>query len=152
MSTLATMPRAEQHAGAHRGPDQRVFALVLGRVLFGLIFIWAAPSHFAPAEIAAAAAHGVLFPKVLVPLSGLLSFLGGVSVVSGYRARLGAWLLILFLVPVTIVMHDFWHATNPAMAQMQLVNFMKNLSLLGGALVFTYFGAGPLSVDARNGR
>jgi len=66
----------------------------------------------------------------------------------GYRARLGAWLLVLFLVPVTVIMHNFWAVTDPMMAQMQLGFFLANVSRIGGALLIAYFGAGPLSLDA----
>jgi putative oxidoreductase len=68
--------------------------------------------------------------------------------VLGYRARLGAWLIVLFLVPVTLAMHNFWAVKDPMMAQMQMIMFMKNVSMLGGALLITQFGAGPLSLDA----
>ena len=71
---------------------------------------------------------------VLVPLSGIIAALGGLSVALGYRARWGAWLLVVFLVPVTFMMHAFWKETDPQAAQMQMANFAKNLSLLGAAL------------------
>jgi putative oxidoreductase len=76
---------------------------------------------------------------------------GGLSILLGYRAKLGAWLLVLFLVPVTLAMHQFWAAHDPMMAQIQQVNFMKNLSLLGAALFISQAGAGPLSLDTRRG-
>ncbi|HLK39647.1 MAG TPA: DoxX family protein [Polyangiaceae bacterium] len=155
MSTFATMGRAAQRAGARWGREQRVLAavvVVVGRVLFGLIFIVAAPGHFQQAAITHAAAHGVLFPSLLVPLSGLISFFGGLSVILGYRARLGAWLLVVFLVPVTLAMHDFWHVHDPTQGQIQMAMFMKNVALLGAALLITHFGPGPLSFDARRGR
>ncbi len=75
--------------------------------------------------------------------------LGGLSVVLGYHARAGAWLLVIFLVPVTLMMHRFWGVPDPMMAQMQMAMFMKNLSMLGGALLITQLGTGPLSLDAR---
>ncbi len=67
----------------------------------------------------------------------------------GYRARLGAWLLVLFLVPVAAMIHNFWAVKDPMTAQMQRGFFMANLSRLGGALLIAYFGAGPFSLDAR---
>ena len=84
----------------------------------------------------------------LVPFAGLLAFLGGLSVALGYRTRAGAWLLILYLVPVTFVMHRYWAISDPAAARMEYVQFMKNLSLLGGALLLACFGGGPFSLDA----
>lgn len=67
----------------------------------------------------------------------------------GYRARLGALMIIAFLVPATLTMHNFWAIDDPTMAMMQQVMFMKNLAMLGGALLITHFGAGPYSLDAR---
>jgi len=73
----------------------------------------------------------------------------GLSVLLGYRARLGAWLIVLFLVPVSLTMHAFWAVQDPMMRQFQMAMFMKNIGLLGGALLITQFGAGPMSLDAR---
>ena len=87
--------------------------------------------------------------SLLVPLSGVLALAGGLSVLLGYKAKLGAWMLIVFLVPVTVTMHAFWAATDPAMAQMQQVHFMKNVAMIGAALLITHFGAGPVSIDSR---
>jgi putative oxidoreductase len=91
---------------------------------------------------------GVPFASLAVPLSGLLAFAGGLSILLGFKARVGAWLIVLFLVPVTVMMHNFWAIGDPGAAQMQMVMFMKNVAILGGALMITYFGAGPVSVDA----
>src|SRR2546422_7230278 len=66
-----------------------------------------------------------------------------------YKAEWGAWLIVLFLVPVTFMMHNFWTVSDPAVAQDQMAHFMKNLALIGSALFISYFGAGPLSLDAR---
>ncbi|HEY0723164.1 MAG TPA: DoxX family protein, partial [Pyrinomonadaceae bacterium] len=96
-----------------------------------------------------AASQGVPLASVTVPLSGILALAGGLSILLGYRARLGAWLIALFLVPVTLMMHKFWAIADPMMQQIQMVLFMKNIAILGGALLISQFGAGPLSLDAR---
>jgi putative oxidoreductase len=87
-----------------------------------------------------------------VPLSGLLAVIGGLSILLGYRAKIGAWLIALFLILVTPTMHKFWTVTDPMMAQVQMIMFFKNLSMLGGALLITQFGAGPWSLDAHRSR
>ncbi len=125
------------------------YLVLLGRILFAAIFIIAAPGHFTQGTIAYAANHGVPLAGFAVPLSGGIALLGGVSVLLGYRARFGAWLLVLFLLPVTFTMHNFWAVTDGAAAAMQKVMFLKNLSMLGGALLIAHFGAGPLSLDDR---
>jgi putative oxidoreductase len=87
--------------------------------------------------------------KLLVPASGILALAGGLSILLGYKAKIGAWLLVLFLIPVTLMMHNFWAVKDPMMAQMQMAMFLKNVTMIGGALLISRFGAGPLSLDAR---
>ena len=123
--------------------------VVLGRILFVLIFVMAGPNHFSHQTIAYAASTGVPLASIAVPVSGLMALLGGLSIALGYRARIGAWLIVLFLLPVTPMMHNFWAVTDPMMHQMQMIMFMKNLSMLGGALLITQFGSGPGSLDGR---
>lgn len=124
----------------------------LGRLLFSALFLLSVPMHFTADGIAYAAASGTPWPEVLVPLSGVLLLLGGLSVLFGYHARIGALLLALFLVPVTLIMHAFWAVPDPAMAQVQQIMFMKNVSLLGATLLIMHCGAGSISLDALRGR
>ena len=125
-------------------------AVVLaGRLLFSFIFIFAGLNHFSHQTIGYAAAQGVPLASIAVPLSGVLAIAGGLSILLGYNARIGAWLIALFLVAVTPMMHNFWAVKDPMMAQMQMIMFLKNLSMLGGALLISQLGAGPWSLDAR---
>jgi len=123
--------------------------IVAGRALFAFIFILSSPRQFQHASINAAAQHGLPLAQFLVPAAGVLAALGGLSILLGYHAKIGGWLIAIFLLGVTPVMHNFWAVSDPAMAQAQLVNFMKNVAILGGALLITQFGAGPWSLDAR---
>jgi len=109
----------------------------------------AGANHFNKQTIGYAASQGVPLAAIAVPLSGVVAIAGGLSILLGYRAKLGAWLVVLFLVPVSFMMHKFWTVTDPLMAQIQLILFMKNVSMLGGALLISQFGAGPFSLDAR---
>jgi putative oxidoreductase len=122
---------------------------LLGRFLFALIFLLSAPMHFTRQTIAYAASQGVPLASIAVPLSGVLALTGGLSILLGYRAKFGAWLLVLFLAGVTPMLHNFWTVTDPMMHQMQFIMFMKNISMLGGALFIAQSGAGPWSLDAR---
>lgn len=126
--------------------------VVLGRFLFSLIFVMAGANHFNRQIIGYAASQGVPWASIAVPLAGVLAIAGGLSIMLGYRARLGALLIVLFLVPVSFMMHKFWTVQDPMMAQIQMIMFMKNLSMLGGALLISHFGAGPFSLDARRSR
>ena len=126
--------------------------VVFGRFLFALIFLMAGANHFSKQTIGYAASQGVPLASVAVPLSGVVAIAGGLSILLGYRAKLGAWLIVLFLVPVSLMMHKFWAVTDPMMGQIQMILLMKNVSMLGGALLITQFGAGPFSLDARRSR
>jgi putative oxidoreductase len=126
--------------------------VVLGRFFFVLIFLMAGANHFSRQTIAFAASQGVPLASIAVPLSGVLAIAGGLSILLGYRAKLGACLIVVFLVPVTLMMHRFWTVPDPMMAQVQMVMFMKNLAMLGSALLISQFGAGPFSVDSRRPR
>jgi len=125
------------------------YFVAVGRVLYSLIFLMTILGHFSQGYIGYAAQAGVPAAALLVPLSGVIAIAGGLSVALGYQAKLGAWLLVLFLVPVTLAMHNFWTVTDPMMRGMQMAMFMKNVSMLGAALLIAYFGAGPVSLDAR---
>jgi putative oxidoreductase len=83
-----------------------------------------------------------------VPVSGLIALAGGLSVLFGYQAKIGAWLLVLFLVPVTLVMHPFWAVSDAAMFSVQLALFTRNVLMLAAALLVARAGAGSLSLDA----
>jgi len=85
-----------------------------------------------------------------IPLAGLLLIPtiivlvgGGLSVLLGYKARLGALLLIGFLIPATLIFH------RNLSDRQQEIQFMKNLGLMGGLLMVVAFGAGPISLDER---
>ena len=124
------------------------FIALAGRIFFSLIFITSSFNHFKEAGIQYGASHGVIFPELLVPAAGVLALAGGLSIMLGYKTKPGAWMITAFLVPVTLIMHDFWAIEDTHESRIQRVMFMKNTCMLGGALLITYFGAGPLSVDA----
>jgi putative oxidoreductase len=126
--------------------------VVLGRFFYVLIFLMAGPNHFSRQTIAYAASQGVPLASIAVPFSGALALVGALSILLGYRAKVGARLIVLFLIPVTFIMHKFWVVQDPMMAQMQMVMFMKNVAMLGGASLISQFGAGPFSLDARRSR
>ena len=148
-SHAISSPQTRPFTASRAATNTSALLVPLARVFYSLIFLFAGPGHFAKAPIAYAAAQGVPFASVVVPFSGLIALAGGLSIALGYRARIGAWLLVLFLVPVTLMMHNFWAVADPMMHQLQQAMFFKNLALIGGALLISQFGAGPYSLDAR---
>jgi putative oxidoreductase len=125
------------------------YAALAGRILFSLIFLFGGIGHFSSQSIGYAAAQGVPMASLLVPLSGIIAIIGAISIITGYKAKLGAWLLVIFIIPVTFSLHKFWNIPDPMMKQMDVAMFLKNLGLLGGALFLAFFGAGPLSIDEK---
>ncbi len=122
------------------------YVVLIGRLFYSLIFILSSLSHFSEGTIAYARSMGLPMAAILVPLSGIVALAGGLSILLGYRAKLGAWLIVIFLVPVTFIMHSFWGLIDLQAAFVQQIMFMKNLSMLGAALLITYFGSGPFSL------
>jgi putative oxidoreductase len=127
------------------------YLVPLGRLFYSLIFVVAGFGHFSHQKIAYATSQGIPIASVLVPVSGIMAILGGLSILLGFPEKLGAWLLVRFLVPVTFTMHNFWAVKDPMMQQIQMAMFLKNISMLGSALFFTQIGTGPLSLDSRGG-
>jgi putative oxidoreductase len=125
------------------------YVLLLGRIFYSLIFILGGLNHFIPGTIAYANSNGVPIPWLLVPLAGIIAVVGGLSILLGLKAKWGGWLIAIFLVPITFIMHKFWGITDPLLAAIQKIMFMKNLSMLGGALIIAYFGSGPISLDEK---
>lgn len=122
---------------------------LLGRILFALIFLFSGLNHLKGAGADYAAAAGVPMAGFMVPFAGLLALVGALSILLGYKVKYGAWLIVIFIIPVSLVLHNFWTVKDPMQQQMQMAMFMKNVSILGGALLLAYFGPGPYSIDNR---
>jgi putative oxidoreductase len=127
------------------------YVILLGRILFAAIFLLASPRHFTSEGIGHAAELGVPLASLAVPASGVLAIAGGLSVLLGFHARVGAWMLVAFLVPVTLGMHAFWRLDDAAEVHVQQAMFLKNVSMIGAALLIAWYGAGPLSLDSHAG-
>lgn len=114
--------------------------LLIGRALFAAIFILSGIGHFAQADGMAqyAQAKGVPAAKLGVLASGALALVGGLLILLGVWPDLGAILIALFLIPVSVMMHAFWKESDPMARQTENISFMKNVGLLGGALVLFY--------------
>lgn len=120
---------------------------LIGRILFSVIFMYSSISKFSSNFVYEAAAKGIPFADVLIPFSGILELVGALSILSGFMSKWGAWLIVIVLVPVTLVMHDFWNVTDSLKHELVLLTFMRNMGIIGGALMIAYFGSGPISID-----
>ena len=122
---------------------------LIGRIIFGGYFLISGLNHFLNLESMTgyAASKGVPMPNVAVIVSGLLLLVGGAMVLVGWKVQWGALLIILFLVPVTLMMHDFWAIEDSQEAQTQRANFMKNFGLVGASLMIASIRWWPLAVE-----
>lgn len=110
---------------------------LIGRMIFGGFFLYNGANHFLSNAMFGqyAAAKGVPMPDIAVAIAGLLILVGGFCVLVGLWPHLGALSITLFLIGVTPFMHNFWAIADETQRTMELVNFTKNLALLGGALM-----------------
>lgn len=92
------------------------------------------------------AQKGMTAVPLFLGLAIAFELVGGLSVLLGFFTRYGAALLVLFLVPATLVFHNFWDETGMA-AQSQMQHFMKNLAIMGGLLAVAALGPGRCSLD-----
>jgi putative oxidoreductase len=128
---------------------QARYAAPVGRILLALIFIASALGKLADWQmpLKMMADKGVPSPEVLLPIAVALELGGGLLVAAGFYARVGGLMLLVFLIPVSYFMHDFWNYEDGAQRMEQMINFMKNVSIMGGALLVVAFGSGVCSVD-----
>ena len=115
-----------------------VFLFLLGRILYGGFFLLSGIGHLRNFEKMApfARSRGVPSPKLAVFGSGILIILGGLSILLGVYPDWGVLLISRFLIPTTLMMHSFWADTDPNTRQGNLINFKKNVALLGAAWMF----------------
>lgn len=121
-----------------------------GRILLALIFVISGYGKIGGFEgtVGYIASKGLPLPQLAAAGAIAVELVGGVLLVAGWQARWAATALFLFLIPTTLIFHNFW-AVDAAQVQNQTIHFMKNLCIMGGMLYVMAFGAGPLSVDNR---
>ena len=124
----------------------------VGRLLFAMIFIGSGLGHLTQVGPTSqyAQAKGVPAPKAMVLLTGVMMLAGGASVLLGFWMEIGTWLIILFLLPAAFMMHNFWTVDDPMQKQVEMAQFMKNLSMTGAALMLYWmvqmYGYGPFTI------
>lgn len=124
-----------------------VLALI-GRIALAAIFVWSGSGKITGFSSTAGyiASKGLPMPAVLTAFTIFIELILGLAIVIGWRARIAAFLIALWLIPTSFLFHNFW-AAPAGQVMMQQINFMKNVSILGGMMLLMAFGAGRLSVD-----
>ncbi len=126
------------------------YGSLVSRAALAIIFILSGFGKLAGPAAAASyiASKGLPAPTLLAVLAGITELAGGLMLLAGFRARVAALGLALFLVPTTILFHSPLGLTGME-ANMQLIQVLKNLAIAGGLLSVATWGAGAFSLDAR---
>ena len=125
--------------------------IVIGRILFGGFFLMSGINHFTKLEAMTGYAKYKKLPaaKLGVLISGLMLVIGGITIILGYYADLGALLLAIFLVLAAVIFHNFWKETDATAKQNEMIAFNKDLALAGASLIiFALIYSGTVSADA----
>jgi putative oxidoreductase len=125
-------------------------AAFLGRIFLALIFVVSGVGKITGYAGTASymASRGLPMVEVLLPLTIAVELGGGLMLALGWKTRWAAAALFLFLVPTTLIFHQFW-GIDPKLVQMQKIHFLKNVAIMGGMLMVIAIGAGAWSVDRK---
>jgi putative oxidoreductase len=139
-------------AYAHTSSFQATMAL-LGRLLIAAIFLMSGIAKLTdtPGTVAHMTSMGIPYADTLAVVAGIAEVLGAISIAVGLLTRVGAFGLILFMIPTTLIFHAFWNYHGEERLP-QMVNFMKNLAIIGGLATLVAFGAGRFSLGRRQRR
>ena len=128
----------------------KIYGPLAGRILLALIFVQSGFGKITGFEgtVGYIASQGLPLPQLAAIGALTIELVGGTLLILGWQARWAATAIFLFLIPTTLIFHNYW-AAEAAQQGMQQINFMKNLAIMGGMLYVMAFGAGPLSIDNR---
>ncbi len=123
-------------------------AALLGRILLAAMFVVAGFNKIIGfgGTVGYIASKGLPMPEVLAIIAILIELGGGLAIVFGWKTRWAALAFVVFLIVITPIFHNFW-AVAPEQKMGQLVNFQKNLTILGAMILLYAFGPGRYSID-----
>jgi uncharacterized membrane protein YphA (DoxX/SURF4 family) len=122
--------------------------LLLGRILFSLVFLGSGIGHLTQTEGSAqyAAYKKVPSAKLAVQVSGVLMILGAAAVILGIWMDLAGLLLAILVLVMGFMMHRFWEETDAQTKQVEMAQFMKNVSIAGAGLIISTFSIAPYTI------
>ena len=127
---------------------QKDWAALLGRILLAVMFVISGYSKLTGfgGAVGYIVSKGLPMPQVLAGIAILIELGGGLALIMGWKTRWVALAFIVFLLVITPIFHNYW-AAPPEQMMGQQINFMKNVSILGGMLLLLGFGPGRFSID-----
>lgn len=122
---------------------------LVGRFLVAILFLMAGLSKIPGWEGTAGymASKGVPMVQLALAITVLVEIVAPIMIIAGFKARYAAAALLIWLIPVNLMMHDFWNVADAMQQRMQMIMFNKNLALMGTMLLIMAFGSGPKSID-----
>jgi len=125
-------------------------AALAGRILLAVIFVISGYGKIGGFQgvVGYIGSKGLPMPEVLAALTIALELGGGLLLMLGWKVRWVAVLFFLGLIPTTLIFHRFW-GIDAAQVQAQQINFLKNVSIMGGMLLAFAYGPGAWSVDKK---
>jgi putative oxidoreductase len=135
------------HTEIHVVP--RSTTALIGRLLIAALFLTSGVAKLVDTANTGQfmTAVGIPHAETLAMIAGVAEICGGLAIALGFLTRIGAIGLALYLIPTTLIFHSFWRFDEPE-AKTQMVNFMKNLCIIGGLAMVFAFGPGRFSLDA----
>jgi putative oxidoreductase len=129
---------------------QRPLTALVGRILIAAIFVMSGIAKLT--DTAGTVGHmeaaGIPYAHTLAIIAGVAEIAGALALISGFLTRIGALGLIFFMIPTTLIFHGFW-AFEGQEQKMQMINFMKNLAIIGGLFTILAFGPSRYSIDKK---
>lgn len=124
------------------------FLMFLGRLCLGGLFLWAAFDKILNYQLnmELIASKGITLVPFFLLGACLVEFLGSLSLIFGYRIRFGALILLVYLIPTTLIFHEFW-VYGDEERYLQTILFLKNVAIFGGLLYVLACGGGCCSCD-----
>ncbi len=121
----------------------------MGRILMSSVFLVFGALKFTtfPYYVELAAGKGMPLPRAAIIAAATLEILGGLAILTGLGVRLVSSILFVYLIPTSIVFHNYWALQGALRATME-AHFFKNMAIMGGLLFLAAFGAGAYSIDA----
>ena len=112
-------------------------AFLIGRIIVGVYWLMGAVNHFTQVKsmVPYAKMKNVPLAEIAVPGTGVLLLVAALSIITGFYPVVAVAALVVFLVPVTFMMHNFWTIEDPMAKMSDMLMFMKNISMLGYTLI-----------------
>ena len=121
----------------------------IGRIFMSSVFLAFGALKFTAFAyyVQLVAGRGMPLPQAAIVCAAVLEILGGLAILVGFQTRITSWILFVYLIPTTLLFHNYWALQGMLRATME-AHFFKNMAIMGGLLFLANWGAGPYSIDA----